>query len=93
MTDLPDFKPKKLEMVKVETFEADDSGVMVNSDDIIYYINYDGGPFYLTFDNVYGHFVCTPDGYKQLNLEPFDPDKWGTYLKYKEVWNKISVCI
>ena len=45
MTDLPDFKPKKLEMVKVETFEADDSGVMVNSDDVIYYINYDGGPF------------------------------------------------
>ena len=83
MVHLLDFDTKKVEIYR----EGDDEIG-------IYYVRYDGGPFYLTIDDLSGYFErSSQDDHKYLNLICCNKEQGVIYDKYVSVWEEIKKAI
>ena len=77
MVNILDFNPKKLSIEKVCTI----------NDEIerIYYVKYDGDPFYLVIDDLKGYFKYS----KEKELKFIIEDQWKRKI-YNQIWDKIK---
>ena len=80
LINILDFNPKKLSIEKV---------CAINDElQRIYYIKYDGDPFYLVIDDLKGYFKYSEE--KELKFIMEDQKKRKTY---NQIWNKIKELI
>ena len=80
LVNIPDFYPKKLSIEKV---------CAINDElERIYYVKYDGDPFYLVIDDLKGYFKYS----KEKELKYIIEDQRKTKI-YNPVWDKIKELI
>ena len=80
MVNILDFNPKKISIEKV---------CAINDElERIYYVKYDGDPFYLVIDNLKGYFKYSKE--KELK---FIIEKQRKRKIYNQIWDKIKKLI